>query len=509
MAPCREDLRDPLEVTRTISSNSITSSLPDSPTSRIGEPLLDGTHSSTATVLFECDYDQNPTVLYQAIEAKQWDYAISLFTDKGNNVDHNNNDDDEEEASATWVVRKEFNGKLRWRLLPLHAAVIFGSPLELVELLLAVHPLAAQCKDDRGMLPLHLAFRNEVSWDIIDELLTAYPLAIFMTDRKGRTPLKCGVSKPLQNANQGIQSVNSMTSSSTAGFHSSVGSTGGASRGVNQHPDSSSLSSFRPAAGVLELYSQIAVSGERKRVEQEARVLAQNGLSQVKDSHYRQLAKLKSEWEKEKLESQRQREKVERENAELKERVKILEHELELRDKFGKNTTKEMSLMNIALNQANERVKANNPSMHKMEGTNKALQIVTESLVKQQKVYHGRVQNLLTKFEEMVTEREKMRSIFINESSYHQQTELTMVESFRNWFEEEGLKLSSFDDATKKIHNPTTKTADKITSVSDKGIQQDRRCQHQQQQQQQMNSSEISRNNGPTKSVMESLKGSA
>jgi len=238
------------------------------------------------------------------------------------------------------------------------------------------------------------------------------------------------------------------------------------------------------------------VSGERKRVEQEARVLAQNGLSQVQDSHYRQLAKLRSEWEKEKLESQRQREKVERENTELKERIKKLGHELELRDEFEKDTTKEMNLLNMALNQANERVKANNPSMHKMEDTNRALQIVIENLVDQQKVYHGRVQDLLTKFEEMVTEREKMRSIFMNESSCHQQTELTMVESFRNWFEKEGLKLSSFDDASKKIHDPTSK----------KWIEQDRRCQ---QQQQQKDSSEISRNNGPIKSVMESLKGSA
>ena len=42
------------------------------------------------------DDDSNPTVLYQAIEAKQWDYAISLFTEEGKNKTA----DEEKEASA-------------------------------------------------------------------------------------------------------------------------------------------------------------------------------------------------------------------------------------------------------------------------------------------------------------------------------------------------------------------------------------------------------------------------
>ena len=86
----------------------------------------------------ECDYDENPTILYQAIEAKQWEYAMSLFTSKKQG-----------EQSSTWVVRKETNGKLRWRLLPLHAAIIFGSPLKLIEFLLADYPSATLCKDDQ------------------------------------------------------------------------------------------------------------------------------------------------------------------------------------------------------------------------------------------------------------------------------------------------------------------------------------------------------------------------
>jgi hypothetical protein len=79
----------------------------------------------------------------------------------------------QEEQSLTWVMGKETNGKLWWRLLPLHVAIIFGCPLKLVELLLVDYPTAVHSKDDQGMLQFHLAFRNKLSRDIVEELLTA------------------------------------------------------------------------------------------------------------------------------------------------------------------------------------------------------------------------------------------------------------------------------------------------------------------------------------------------
>ena len=426
--------RDSLEVTRTTSNTSV-SSKSDSPTnSRI----------SSATAVNECDYDTNPTVLYQAIEAKQWDYAISLFTNRGNNKNNNDEEEEEEEASATWVVRKEANGKLRWRLLPLHAAIIFGSPLKLIELLLTDYPLSAQCKDDRGMLPLHLAFRTQASWDVIDELLTIYPLAAFVSDRKGRTPLTCGVSKvslpPPQNnaktANATIQPVASGTS------------------GVNGRPLDGS--SFRTVAGVLELYSQIVVSGERKRVEQETRTLAQTSISQIQDSHSRQLEAMRKKNESDKAETKQHTEQLEKENKELQERLQKLENELAERDQSHLEMTKKLQLTNVQLDLANERAAEANASsspsscsknaQHQNTTRNKSidkmLRMMAESMVKQQKAYHGRVQDLLTNYQELVTEREAVRSIFVKDSTAQHQKETIMLESFRNWFREEGKKLS-------------------------------------------------------------------
>ena len=95
----------------------------------------------------ECDFDKDPSELYLQLQKKDWEGAIARSVT------------DPVEA-CTWVVRKEFDGKLRWRLLPLHAAIIFKAPEEVIEALLGAYPRGAECKDDQGMLPLHLAFRN-------------------------------------------------------------------------------------------------------------------------------------------------------------------------------------------------------------------------------------------------------------------------------------------------------------------------------------------------------------
>lgn len=138
----------------------------------------------------ECDYDINPTELYQAIESKQWEHAIRLLKSDGGNGKQSGAD-----QAKVWVVRKERDGKLRWRMMPIHASIIFKAPYGIVEAILNVAPLTAQFKDDQGMLPLHLAFRNDATDEVIDELLAAYPNAIQIKDRKGRVPLLCGVSR--------------------------------------------------------------------------------------------------------------------------------------------------------------------------------------------------------------------------------------------------------------------------------------------------------------------------
>ncbi|KAL3821729.1 hypothetical protein ACHAXA_008465 [Cyclostephanos tholiformis] len=93
------------------------------------------------------------------------------------------------QEASTWVKRIETDGKLRWRLLPLHAAIIFRAPNSTISALLSAYSQGIACKDDQGMLPLHLALRHGCDEDVLHILLMAYPHSIDVQDRKGRTPM--------------------------------------------------------------------------------------------------------------------------------------------------------------------------------------------------------------------------------------------------------------------------------------------------------------------------------
>lgn len=184
----------------------------------------------------ECDYDVRPTPLYKAIQLRQWSKVRHLLEDPDSAV-----------QASIWVVRKEPNGQLRWRLLPLHAALIFQAPLEVIEALLEVDPSAAAAKDDQGMLPLHLSLRNRpIQWPIVEELLTAHPAAVYTSDRKGRTPL------------QGSSTTQRISTASTAPS-SAMSAHAAAVAKATSEADENSLA----ALSVLKLYTQIAVARER------------------------------------------------------------------------------------------------------------------------------------------------------------------------------------------------------------------------------------------------------
>ena len=239
----------------------------------------------------ECDYDVNPTYLYQAIEARQWKHARD-FLEKN---------DQAHAQAATWVIRKETNGKLRWRLLPLHAAIIFGSPLEILELLLGEYPAAAQSKDDQGMLPLHLAFRNFQSWDILEELLTAYPHAISIKDRRGRTPLQCASS------------------------------------------------SFRKPASVLELYTHVAVTTERVTLNKKNQNALQAQIGALQESHVRTLEGLKGDWQERSLALEQELKDFETHYTELQALYNQAEEELSRKRELEHELTEKLRLVTEAL----------------------------------------------------------------------------------------------------------------------------------------------------------------
>lgn len=159
---------------------------------------------------FEVDFDKAPTGLYVLVHNKQWKGALDRLKHYP-------------KEASTWIVRmgneegdvvpdtsatsrsqlrvtdarktpkaattEQIGGAmqspsqmgkkvLRWRMLPLHAAVLFNAPVDLIQALLKAYPDACSKYDDQGMLPLHLAFRSGANEETILQLLDVYPNAI-------------------------------------------------------------------------------------------------------------------------------------------------------------------------------------------------------------------------------------------------------------------------------------------------------------------------------------------
>jgi len=127
-----------------------------------------------------CDYDTGATTLYELLESSNWEKARSRCRSHPEEV-------------RTWIVRKDRSLEVRWKLLPLHAAIIFQSPNFVVSTLLEKYPAAASRQDDQGMLPLHLAFRHkQEDEDLLELLLVQCPKAVMTKDRRDRVPLEHG-----------------------------------------------------------------------------------------------------------------------------------------------------------------------------------------------------------------------------------------------------------------------------------------------------------------------------
>jgi len=143
---------------------------------------------------------EGTTELYHLLEESEWEAAGQRCQSHPEEAEH-------------WLVRwGDDEDDLRWKLLPLHAAIIFQCPVpDLIVTLCDTFRDACREPDDQGMLPLHLAFRNlriptqygtdaaannndiddtdGVEERIICILLDAYPEAMFVKDNRNRIPL--------------------------------------------------------------------------------------------------------------------------------------------------------------------------------------------------------------------------------------------------------------------------------------------------------------------------------
>lgn len=74
--------------------------------------------------------------------------------------------------------------------LPLHFAVEFSAPCDIVFELLKAHPAGVRARDVFGMLPLHYAVGAKADMTVIRDLLSVWPDAVNARDAHGTTPLE-------------------------------------------------------------------------------------------------------------------------------------------------------------------------------------------------------------------------------------------------------------------------------------------------------------------------------
>lgn len=137
----------------------------------------DNNNNKNEEILLECDYDRNPTQLFMLIQHKEWD-----------GVKHQAHVFDE---AKTWIVRRSSNiGLVKWRLLPLHFAILEDCPTDVIQALLEAYAQAAEFQDDHGMLPIHLAIRKHRDAESMNALLVANPKCLDVKNYDGKTPFE-------------------------------------------------------------------------------------------------------------------------------------------------------------------------------------------------------------------------------------------------------------------------------------------------------------------------------
>lgn len=162
--------------------------LQESSLSQDSSTVTEETEDEEEEVL-ECDYDLTVTKLYQKLEDRDWESCLMfLRTGKWSASIFAYSDESPPSVQArTWVTAYEEHtpdARVKWSLLPLHAAIAFNAPFDVVRELVDLYPRAVRCADDQEMLPLHTAFRFGASDQVVALLLEEFPSAL--TARGGR-----------------------------------------------------------------------------------------------------------------------------------------------------------------------------------------------------------------------------------------------------------------------------------------------------------------------------------
>ena len=109
------------------------------------------------------DYEENPTHLFMYLQQRAWGLAVTQLKKNPEEARVWNYRKVKSEGVSTSTELVVHDGsspdehKYRWKLLPLHAAIVLGAPTEIIQDIIRAYPEASKKSDERGSLPVHLA----------------------------------------------------------------------------------------------------------------------------------------------------------------------------------------------------------------------------------------------------------------------------------------------------------------------------------------------------------------
>ncbi len=165
----------------------------------------------------ECNCDINPTPLYKVIASRDWKHVTDLLDGKEedpvwslpgltgihqlmptlgvNRPDVAKMKDYLNKLRAqarTWIVHRERgSGVMKWRMLPIHVALSYQAPFEVVLRLYNLYPGSVRVRDHRGMLPMHICFYRGSEDRVLELFMEVFPDALDVMDDKGRRAIEC------------------------------------------------------------------------------------------------------------------------------------------------------------------------------------------------------------------------------------------------------------------------------------------------------------------------------
>uniref|UniRef100_A0A7S3DWI3 Uncharacterized protein n=1 Tax=Entomoneis paludosa TaxID=265537 RepID=A0A7S3DWI3_9STRA len=148
------------------------------------------------------NFDVNPTKLYSLLNNKKWKAVLQRIKEAPEEASiwiyREHQETQKRNPTTTTEPHKDDN--IRWRLLPLHAAIVLDAPYRVVEALVLAAPDNVRCRDDENALPIHVSCRMGAPVSVLRLLLKTYPRSVWKTDGVGQTPRQ--ILHDSQHANQ-------------------------------------------------------------------------------------------------------------------------------------------------------------------------------------------------------------------------------------------------------------------------------------------------------------------